>query len=58
MIAGPSARLTLKRMRQLGPALVRSAGELSMSADASPLLKSANVGTWGNVAQKRVRSAR
>jgi IclR family transcriptional regulator, acetate operon repressor len=51
VIAGPSARLTLKRMQQLGLALVRTGGELSMSADASPLLKSATVGTWGNVAE-------
>jgi hypothetical protein len=57
-LAGPSARLTLERMQQLGPALVLSAGELSMSADASPLLKSANVGTSGNVAEKRVRNVR
>ena len=49
VIAGPSARLTQKRMLQFGPALLAAAEELALSGNASPLLKSANVGTWGNV---------
>lgn len=55
VIAGPSARLTLARMKQFGPALRRAAEELALSANASPLLKSANTGTWGNVAEKPAR---
>jgi hypothetical protein len=39
-------------MLKFGPALLASAGELSISGPASPLLKSANVGTWGNVSDK------
>ena len=50
LIAGPSARLTPKRMMQLGPALLAAAEELALSGNASPLLKSANIGTWGNKA--------
>jgi DNA-binding IclR family transcriptional regulator len=49
VVAGPSARLTQKRMVQFGPALRAAADELAMTGSASPLLKSANVGTWGNV---------
>lgn len=48
IIAGPSARLTSKNMARFGPELVASADELAMSGNASPLLKAANVGTWGN----------
>jgi len=55
VIAGPSARLTLARMKQFGPALRRAAEELALSANASPLLKSANTGTWGNLAEKPAR---
>jgi len=50
LIAGPSARLTFKRMQGFGPALLTAAGELAAVGDASPLLKSSNIGTWGNVA--------
>ncbi|MDM0117343.1 IclR family transcriptional regulator [Variovorax sp. J22R133] len=53
VIAGPSARLTMKRMLQFGPALLSAAQELTVSGNSSALLKSANVGTWGNVALKR-----
>jgi len=53
IIAGPSARLTLKRMVQFGPALLSAAEELKVSGNSSALLKSANVGTWGNPAVKR-----
>ena len=56
VVAGPSSRLTLKRMQQFGPALLRAAEELALSSDASPLLKSANLGTWGNLAEKPVRA--
>lgn len=48
LIAGPSPRLSLKAMNQFGPALLAAAAELAVTGDASPLLKSANVGTWGN----------
>ena len=58
VIAGPSARLTSKRMHEFGSALLAAAHELAAMGNASPLLKSANVGTWGNVADKPVRSAR
>lgn len=50
--AGPSSRLTLEQMKKFGPALIESAAELAVTGSASPLLKSANVGTWGNVAEK------
>lgn len=52
VIAGPSPRLTLQRMLQFGPALLAAAAELAVAGNASPLLKSANVGTWGNVAEQ------
>ncbi|HVR53326.1 MAG TPA: IclR family transcriptional regulator C-terminal domain-containing protein [Pseudorhodoferax sp.] len=52
VIAGPSARLTASRMRQFGPALLEAAAELATTGQASALLKSANVGTWGNVPEK------
>ena len=58
VIAGPSSRLTLKRMMQFGPDLLSSAQELAATGNASPLLKGANVGTWGNVADKPVARAR
>jgi len=48
VIAGPSMRLSAKRMAQFGPALMEAAAELAMMGNASPLLKSANLGTWGN----------
>ncbi|MDO9403179.1 MAG: IclR family transcriptional regulator [Polaromonas sp.] len=50
IVAGPSLRLGMKDMLAFGPALVEAACELAMTGSASPLLKSANVGTWGNVA--------
>ncbi|MDM0107906.1 IclR family transcriptional regulator [Variovorax sp. J22R24] len=53
IIAGPSARLTLKRMVQFGPALLAAAEELVVQGNSSALLKSANVGTWGNIIAKR-----
>jgi DNA-binding IclR family transcriptional regulator len=52
VIAGPSSRLTLKRMMQFGPELLSSVQELAATGNASPLLKGANVGTWGNVVDK------
>jgi len=55
VVAGPSSRLTTKRMIQYGPILLKAADELAVSGNASPLLKSANVGTWGNVADRPVR---
>ena len=57
VIAGPSSRLTHKRMTSFGPALLAAAEELALSGNASPLLKAANVGTWGNVEDKPVRRA-
>jgi DNA-binding IclR family transcriptional regulator len=48
VIAGPSMRLTEERMLEFGPELLRAAGELTQAGSASPLLKSANLGTWGN----------
>ena len=48
IIAGPSIRLTEERMIEFGPELLRIAGELALTGNASPLLKSANLGTWGN----------
>jgi DNA-binding IclR family transcriptional regulator len=55
LIAGPSARLTLKRMAHYGPALLAAADELALAGNSSPLLKSANVGTWGNMIDKPSR---
>ena len=52
IVAGPSARLSQQRMLKFGPTLLACADELSISGPASPLLKSANVGTWGNVPDK------
>ena len=48
VIAGPSIRLTQKRMLHFGPDLLNTAGELALAGNASPLMKSANLGTWGN----------
>lgn len=48
VIAGPSMRLTEARMLSFGPELLNIAAEIAMAGHASPLLKSANVGTWGN----------
>lgn len=48
VIAGPSARLTPRNLIRFGPDLVAAADELAMAGHASPLLKAANVGTWGN----------
>lgn len=48
VVAGPSQRLTVKAMEKFGPALLRAASELAQAGDASPLLRSARVGTWGN----------
>jgi DNA-binding IclR family transcriptional regulator len=57
VVAGPSSRLTAQRMVKFGPALLAAAEELSVTGPASPLLKSANVGTWGNVAEPSIASA-
>lgn len=48
VVAGPTVRLSETRMREFGPDLVSVAAELALAGHASPLLKSANVGTWGN----------
>jgi len=58
VIAGPSSRLTLQRMQQFAPQILAAANELAVTGHASPLLKSANVGTWGNVSEKARRRAR
>lgn len=65
VIAGPSLRLSTAKMNRFGPALLAAANELAATGAASPLLKSANLGTWGNVgdkppppARKTVRAAR
>ncbi|MDA7415357.1 IclR family transcriptional regulator [Xenophilus arseniciresistens] len=55
VIAGPSLRLTAKRMQQFGPALLAAAQELALTGNASALLKSANVGTWGNAPDEAPR---
>jgi DNA-binding IclR family transcriptional regulator len=52
VIAGPSLRLSTQKMTRMGPALLAAVNELAATGAASPLLKSANVGTWGNVADK------
>ncbi|KRB93507.1 IclR family transcriptional regulator [Noviherbaspirillum sp. Root189] len=52
VIAGPSSRLSLKRMQQYGPDLLAAAHELASSGEASPLMKAANLGTWGNAREK------
>ncbi|MBM6596641.1 IclR family transcriptional regulator [Microvirga pudoricolor] len=48
VIAGPSMRLTETRMLQFGAPLLEAASELAQAGSASPLLKAANQGTWGN----------
>jgi len=48
VVAGPSVRLTETRMRKFGPDLLNVANELALSGQSSSLLKSANLGTWGN----------
>ena len=48
VIAGPSVRFTETRMRLFAPDLLAAAAELALAGNASPLLKAANVGTWGN----------
>jgi len=53
VVAGPSMRLTQKAMAGFGPALTEAAAELAVAGDASPLLKSANIGTWGNQMESR-----
>ena len=58
VIAGPAMRLTAKRMQQFGPELLAAASELSITGDASPLLKSANAGTWGNAPAKPKQAPR
>ena len=55
LIAGPSSRLTLKRMIHHGPALLSAAEELVVAGHSSPLLKAANTGTWGNIVDRPVR---
>ena len=55
VVAGPATRLTLERMKQFGGDLKAAAEELAVSGHASPLLKGANVGTWGNLADKPKR---
>lgn len=52
IVAGPSNRLTTKRMTQLAQSLMSAAEELALASNASPLLKSANLGTWGNLSDK------
>lgn len=58
VIAGPSMRLTARRMQQFAPDLLAAAEELAVTGHASPLLKSANVGTWGNAPAKPKGAAR
>jgi IclR family transcriptional regulator, acetate operon repressor len=58
VVAGPSSRLTPKRMMQFGAHLLAAADELAATGHASPLLKAANVGTWGNVGEKPARVPR
>jgi IclR family transcriptional regulator, acetate operon repressor len=48
VVAGPSVRFTETRMRQFAPDLLSIAAEMALAGNASPLMKSANVGTWGN----------
>ena len=52
LVAGPSARLTTQSITRFGPALLAAAAELAGASHASPLLKAANVGTWGNRADE------
>lgn len=52
VIAGPSLRLSLQKMMKFGAPLLAAVSELAATGAASPLLKSANLGTWGNVADR------
>jgi len=52
IVAGPSSRLTAKAMAGFGPVLLAAAEELAIAGHASPLLKAANVGTFGNRADE------
>jgi hypothetical protein len=58
VIAGPSLRLTTQKMTKFGSPLLTAVNELAATGAASPLLKSANLGTWGNVADKAPHRAR
>ena len=58
VVAGPSSRLSLASMQKFREPLLAAAAELSVSGQASSLLKSANVGTWGNVSEKPARLGR
>lgn len=58
VVAGPSSRLSLQSMLKFRTALLAAAAELSVSGAASSLLKSANVGTWGNVSDKATKTGR
>lgn len=48
VIAGPSIRFTEERMLACGADLLETAGELALLGNASPLLDSRDLGTWGN----------
>lgn len=48
VIAGPSVRATPERLLSFGADLLKSADELALLGSASPLLRSARLGTWGN----------
>jgi len=48
IIAGPSMRLSEERMLQCSEMLRAAAMELAQAGNASPLLKSGHLGTWGN----------
>lgn len=48
VIAGPSIRFTEERMLACGADLLATAGELALVGNASPLLDSRDLGTWGN----------
>jgi IclR family transcriptional regulator, acetate operon repressor len=48
VVAGPSIRFSEGRMLGFGPLLLEVAAEMAEAGHASPLLKSAHVGTWGN----------
>jgi DNA-binding IclR family transcriptional regulator len=54
VIAAPSVRFSEIRMRQFASDLLSTAAEMALAGNASPLLKSANVGTWGNRIDGRV----
>ena len=43
-------------MTQFSQGLLAAAEELAVTGNASPLLKSANVGTWGNLADRPARN--